>query len=323
MIQTENWPELYRRMLMIRKFEEKVSRLYADSEVPGFVHLYIGEEAVAVGVCHNLNQNDLITSTHRGHGHLIAKGGDIRLMMAELFGKKTGYCKGKGGSMHIADMDLGILGANGIVGGGLPIAVGAAYAIRLKKTSQVSVAFFGDGASNEGTFHEAVNMAAAWKLPVVFICENNQFGVSTRITRITNNANLADRAVAYGIPSLTIDGNDVLAVSEAAATAIGRARTGEGPTLIVADTFRHHGHFEGEVVTYWRKEELLAWKEEDPLRKLARKLKDEAGTVAADLLQWEREVEAELDAAVAFARQSPYPAPEEALDDLFWDEGGN
>lgn len=323
MNQKENWPDLYRQMVTIRKFEEKVSRLYADSEIPGFVHLYIGEEAVAVGVCSNLNQDDYITSTHRGHGHLLAKGGNLKLMMAELFGKKTGYCKGKGGSMHIADLDLGILGANGIVGGGFPIAVGAAYSIRLRRTSQVTVDFFGDGATNEGVFHEALNMASAWKLPVVFVCENNQFGVSTRIDRVTNNPDLAQRAFGYGIPGVTVDGNDVLAVADAAAEAIRRARAGEGPTLIVANTFRYHGHFEGEVVTYWTKDELNSWKAKDPLRILAQRMKSEAGVTDAHLQAWDNAIEAEIEAAVTFARQSPYPDPEEALEDLFWTEGGN
>lgn len=314
---------LYRQMLLIRRFEERVARLYADGEIPGFVHLYIGEEAVAVGVCGNLHSGDFITSTHRGHGHLIAKGGDLKLMMAELFGKETGYCRGKGGSMHIADLDLGILGANGIVGGGFPIATGAGYSIRLRRTDQVVVDFFGDGATNEGVFHEALNMTSAWKLPVVFVCENNQFGVSTRITRVTNNANLADRAYGYGVPAVTIDGNDVLAVQRAAAEAITRARSGGGPTLIVAQTFRHHGHFEGEAVTYWDKDELASWKANDPLLKLAETLRRDAGWTEGDLAALEREVEAELEEAVVFARQSAYPDPTEALTDLFHrTEGG-
>lgn len=313
---------LYYQMLKIRKFEQKVVRLYADGELPGFVHLYIGEEAVAVGVCSNLHNDDYITSTHRGHGHLIAKGGDVKLMMAELMGKKTGYCKGKGGSMHIADLHLGILGANGIVGGGLPIAVGSAYSARLRKTQQATVAFFGDGASNEGTFHESLNMASAWKLPVVFVCENNKFGVGTRINRITNLQDLSKRAVAYNIPGMNVDGNDVETVAKISGEAIVRARAGEGPTLIVADTFRQRGHFEGEVVTYWDKKELEAWKAKDPITTYGNKLIREGKAAEQDLKAWEQEITDLIEEAVAFARESALPEPEDALEDLFWSEGG-
>lgn len=318
----ENCIDLYRRMLLIRKFEEKVSQLYAEGEIPGFVHLYIGEEAIAVGVCSNLNKDDFITSTHRGHGHLIAKGGNPRLMMAELFGKKTGYCKGKGGSMHIADLDLGILGANGIVGGGIPIAVGAAYSAYLRGTSQVAIAFFGDGASNKGVFHESLNMSSAWSLPVIFICENNQFGVSTRISRITNVEDLSKRAVGYGIPGIRVNGNDVLAVQEAAKEAIDRARSGNGPSLIVADTWRHHGHFEGENVSYCSQEERNTWKEKCPLLSFAKLIKKEFALNDSDLKKYSDEIDIWLDEAVSFARKSDFPAPEEALDDLFYPVGG-
>jgi TPP-dependent pyruvate/acetoin dehydrogenase alpha subunit len=317
MASTVDMKELYRRMLRIRRFEEKVSRLYAAGEIPGFVHLYIGEEAVAVGVCSNLSGSDYITSTHRGHGHLIAKGGDVRLMMAELYGKKTGYCKGKGGSMHIADLDLGILGANGIVAGGLPIAVGAGYSIKLRKSDQVAVAFFGDGATNEGAFHEAVNMAAAWSLPVVFVCENNQFGVGTRIDRVTHETDLTTRAGSYGIPGVVADGNDVVEVQSVSAEAIGRARKGDGPTLIVARTFRHRGHFEGEVINYWDKKELADWKCADPITCLSDRLRTQAKVSDADLEGWQNAIDAELDEAVEFARQSEFPQPEDALEDLF------
>lgn len=318
----ENCLDLYRRMLLIRKFEERVSRLYADGEIPGFVHLYIGEEAIAVGVCSNLNKDDFITSTHRGHGHLIAKGGNPKLMMAELFGKKTGYCKGKGGSMHIADLDLGILGANGIVGGGIPIAVGAAYSAYLRGTSQVAVAFFGDGASNKGVFHESLNMSSAWSLPVIFICENNQFGVSTRISRITNVEDLSQRAVGYGITGIRVNGNDVLAVQEAAKEAIDRARSGNGPSLIVADTWRHHGHFEGENVTYCTKEERNTWKEKCPILYFSNLIKKKFRLTNDDLKIYSDEIDTLLKDAVSFARESDFPAPEEALDDLFYTIGG-
>lgn len=314
--------QIYAQMLKIRKFELKVARLYADGELPGFVHLYAGEEAVAVGVCSNLNDDDFITSTHRGHGHLIAKGGDVKLMMAELMGKKTGYCKGKGGSMHIADLNIGILGANGIVGGGLPMAVGAGYSAKLRRTKQVTVAFFGDGASNEGTFHESLNMAAAWKLPVVFVCENNKFGVSTRIDRVTNTKNIADRAKAYDIPGFNVEGNDVETIARVAGDAIARGRAGEGPTLIVADTFRHRGHFEGEVVTYWDKEELNAWKAKDPIAKYGDALVAGGKATREDLEQLEQDIDSQIEEAVTFARESAFPEPEDALHDLFWTEGG-
>lgn len=313
----ENCLDLYKKMLLIRKFEERVSRLFAEGEIPGFVHLYLGEEAIAVGVCSNLRKDDFITSTHRGHGHLIAKGGNPRLMMAELFGKRTGYCKGKGGSMHIADLDLGILGANGIVGGGIPIAVGAAYSAYLRGTSQVTVAFFGDGASNKGVFHESLNMSSAWSLPVIFICENNQFGVSTRISRITNVEDLSKRAVGYGIPGVRVNGNDVIAVQEAAKKAINRARNGEGPSLIVADTWRHHGHFEGENVSYCSQEERNAWKEKCPLLSFTKYIKKEFALNDFDLKKYSDEIDILLDEAVFFARKSSFPEPEDALDDLF------
>jgi TPP-dependent pyruvate/acetoin dehydrogenase alpha subunit len=317
----QHWIELYKRMLTIRRFEERASRLYAEGEIPGFVHLYAGEEAVAVGVCSALQKDDFITSTHRGHGHLIAKGGNLDLMMAELCGKSSGYCKGKGGSMHIADLELGILGANGIVGGGLGIATGSGYSAKLRGSSQVTVCFFGDGATNEGIFHEAMNMCSAWKLPVLFACENNQFGVSTRIQRVVGESDLSRRAAGYGMPSVSVDGNDVLAVEQAAAAAVQTARRGGGPTFLVAKTFRHHGHFEGEVVTYWDKGELAGWKQKDPIQTLAEKLKAEAGLGEEQLKGYLKEVEARIDQAVAFARRSPTPAPEDALQDLFGQEG--
>ena len=311
---SEQLLNMFECMVKIRKFEVSVSKLYANNELPGFVHLYIGEEAIAAGVCANLRKDDYITSTHRGHGHLIAKGGDLKLMMAELYGKETGYCKGKGGSMHIADLDLGILGANGIVGGGLPIAVGAGYSTKILKTDHVSVAFFGDGATNEGTFHESMNMAAAWKLPVVFICENNNFGVSTRIDRVTGNTDLAKRAIGYGMESIKADGNDVEDVFSKSKYAIDKARNGEGPTLIVADTFRHHGHFEGEVVTYWEKSELESWKLKDPIDQFRRKYI----SYESDIEKIERKVDEDIQDAIDFARKSDYPKAQEALEDLFY-----
>jgi pyruvate dehydrogenase E1 component alpha subunit len=303
-------------MFRIRTFEERVSRLYAKSEIPGFVHLYIGEEAVACGVCSNLNDDDFITSTHRGHGHLIAKGGDPKRMMAELYGRRTGYCKGKGGSMHIADMDLGILGANGIVAGGLPIAVGAAYSSMLRETSQVAVAFFGDGATNEGVFHEALNVASAWNLPIVFVCENNQFGVSARLDRVVRETDISKRALAHGMEGIRIDGNDVLAVKETSATAITKAREGKGPTLIVCQTFRFKGHFEGENVNYLNEGELESWKKRDPIPAYAEVLLAD-GVRQEELDEREEKVRSDIEAAIEFARASELPDPQDALTDLF------
>jgi len=322
MASTVNWLQFYRSMLTIRRFEERVSQLYADGELPGFVHLYIGEEAVAVGVCSVLNRDDYITSTHRGHGHLIAKGGDIKRMMAELYGKKTGYCKGKGGSMHIADMDIGILGANGIVAGGLPIAVGAGYSIKLRSSKQVAVAFFGDGASNEGAFHEAMNMASAWNLPVIFVCENNQYGVGTRLSRVTRLMDISKRALAYGMESSVVDGNDVLSVHESTAAAVQRARDDRGPTLIVAKTFRQRGHFEGENTSYMDADEMQHWLEKDPIHLFGALLKDRGIVDSKSLEQVDREIRRSLEEAVLYARESDFPLPEEALDDLFYEKGG-
>jgi acetoin:2,6-dichlorophenolindophenol oxidoreductase subunit alpha len=315
-INKKHLKDLFGGMLTIRRFEEAVTELYYGGEIPGGVHLYIGEEAIAVGACSSLNKDDFITSTHRGHGHLIAKGGDIKLMMAELLGKKSGYCKGKGGSMHIADLELGILGANGIVGGGIPIAVGAGYSAKLRGTEQICLAFFGDGASNEGAFHESLNMSSAWALPLIFLCENNKFGVSTRISRITNIEDLSKRANGYGIPGVRVDGMDVLEVEETAKKAIERARKGLGPTLIVADTFRYRGHFEGDKVNYWEEKELKEWMEKDPVRNTKNILLSE-GVPESEFEAIEKEIKIKIDDAVKFARVSDFPKGEEALEDLF------
>lgn len=248
--------ESYRKMVLIRKFEMCASKLFAQNKLPGFLHLYVGEEAVATGVCSALEVTDYITSTHRGHGHLIAKGGDVKKMMAELFAKETGYCKGKGGSMHISDRDKGILGANGIVGAGIPIATGAAFASKYKGDGRVAVSFFGDGAANRGTFHEALNMAAAFKLPAVFVCENNLFAISVCARYHMAISDISDRAAAYGMPGYSIDGNDVELVYETTKAAVERARRGEGPTLIECKTWRHRGHYEGDPDDYRTAEEL-------------------------------------------------------------------
>lgn len=256
---------MYETMNKIRMFELRLQELFAASEIPGFVHLYLGEEAVATGACAALTDADMITSTHRGHGHLLAKGGDLKLMMAEIFGRKTGYCKGKGGSMHIADMDLGILGANGIVGGGGPLAAGAALAAKYRKNEDVAMCFFGDGASNQGTIQESLNMASAWKLPLVFVNENNGYGISCPQCNSMAVVDIADRAAAYDMPGVVVDGNDVLAVYEAVSEAVKRARKGEGPSLVECKTYRWRGHFEGDACTYRCDEELKEWKAKDPI----------------------------------------------------------
>lgn len=308
--------DIYEKMVRIRQFEEKAAELFAAQKLPGFVHLYAGEEAVASAVCALLTDRDYITSTHRGHGHLIAKGGKLDLMMAELYGKRDGYCKGKGGSMHIADVDLGILGANGIVGAGQPIAAGAAFALKYKKTDAVAVCFFGDGASNRGTFHESLNLASAFKLPVIFVCENNQYGISNHQSTSMNITDVSDRAGAYGMPGVTVDGNDAIAVFEAAGEAIARARKGDGPSLIECKTWRHHGHFEGDPATYKKPEEQAAWLAKDPIPRLAKKLVELKYADEKSLETLWKKVEENLEAAVRFAEQSPYPQPSEVLTDV-------
>jgi pyruvate dehydrogenase E1 component alpha subunit len=307
----------YKTMVTIRTFEEKAAELFAAGKLPGFVHLYIGEEAVATGVCANLTDKDYITSTHRGHGHLIAKGGRIDLMMAELFGKATGYCKGKGGSMHIADVNLGILGANGIVGAGQPIAVGAAFACKYKKTDAVAVCFFGDGASNRGTFHESLNMASIFKLPVIFVCENNMYGISNYQKNHMNVSDISDRAAAYGIPGITVDGNDVVAVYEAAAEAVDRARKGDGPSLIECKTWRHRGHFEGDPCIYKDPKEQENWLKKDPVLSLEKKLTELKFATAVELEEIKAAVKEKIDSAVLFAQNSPDPDPDDVLTDVY------
>jgi pyruvate dehydrogenase E1 component alpha subunit len=308
---------MYERMLKIRHFESRVSELFAAGEMPGFVHLYLGEEAVAVGVCAALNDDDYITSTHRGHGHIIAKGGDVKLMMAELYGKATGYNKGKGGSMHIADPSLGILGANGIVGAGIPIATGAGMSSKLLKTGRVAACFFGDGGANQGTFHEAINIASAFDLPVIYVCENNLYGVGTLQSQVRKVEDIGDRAAAYAIPGRVVDGNDVLAVYEASAEAVARARSGNGPTLIECKTYRWRTHFEGEPDTYRPPEEVEAWLKREPIAPYRQYLIQEGILDEQEAARIEAEVIGELDAAVEFARASPLPEPESALTDLW------
>lgn len=304
-------------MLEIRCFEEKVYDLYGQNLVPGTIHLYAGQEAVAVGVCANLREDDYITSTHRGHGHCIAKGAQLNRVMAEILGKKTGYCKGKGGSMHIADFSSGMLGATAVVGAGLPIAAGAGLSIKLRKTDQVVACFFGDGASNQGTFHEAINMASIWNLPVLFVCENNLYAMGTHQTIVMTIENIADRAVAYGIPGVVADGNDVLAVYEAAHEAVDRARKGKGPTLIECKTYRHKGHSRFDPATYRPKEEVEKWMKRDPIAQFKARLIEMKTLTEEEVNKIEQEVTATVDDAVKFAVESPHPAPEEALENVF------
>ena len=316
-LKKEKTIELYRKMLEIRCFEEKVYDLYGQNLVPGTIHLYAGQEAVAVGVCANLREDDYITSTHRGHGHCIAKGAQLNRVMAEILGKKTGYCKGKGGSMHIADFSVGMLGATAVVGAGLPIAAGAGLSIKLKKTDQVIACFFGDGASNQGTFHEAINMASIWNLPVLFVCENNLYAMGTHQTRVMAIENIADRAAAYGIPGVAVDGNDVLAVYEAAHEAVDRARKGEGPTLIECKTYRHKGHSRFDPATYRPKEEVEEWMKRDPIAQFKVKIFEMKTLTEEETNKIEQEVATAVEDAVKFATESPQPAPEEALENVF------
>lgn len=316
-LRKEQLSQMYRKMLEIRLFEEKVFDLYGQNLVPGTIHLYAGEEAVAVGVCSNLSKDDYITSTHRGHGHCIAKGADLKRTMAEILGKKTGYCKGKGGSMHIADFSVGMLGATAVVGAGLPIAVGAALSAKLRKTSQVVACFFGEGASNQGTFHESINIASVWSLPVVFVCENNLYAMGTRQSTIMNIQNVADRAAAYGIPGTIVDGNDVLAVYEAARKAFERARTGLGPTLIECKTYRHKGHSRVDPAKYRPREEVEQWLAKDPIKLLKQTIVEDEILTQAEIDNIEKEVAGEVADAVKFALMSPYPKGEEALDDVY------
>jgi len=314
--------DLYRTMVRIRTFEKTAERLFLQGELPGFIHLYIGEEAIATGTMANLRTFDYITSTHRGHGHMIAKGAGTKKMMAELFGKKAGYCKGKGGSMHIADLSIGVLGANGEVAGGLPIASGAGMAIKLKKTDQVVVAFFGDGASNRGAFHEALNWCSVYKLPVIFLNENNQFASTERVRETTSVENVSDRAIGYNIPGVSIDGNDVIAVYETVKEAVKRARNSGGPTLIEAKTYRIKGHFVGDPTLYRDKKEVEEHWINEPIGKFEKQLKEMGMLTESEKEAIWRGAEKEIKEAVEFAQKSPYPEPGDALTDLFVDDAG-
>lgn len=315
--------ELYRKMMLIRMFEEQARDLFMKNMMRGATHMYIGEEAIAVGVCAALSQGDTITSTHRGHGHCLAKGGDPKRMMAELLGRATGYCKGKGGSMHIADLDLGILGANGIVGGGVGIAAGAAFAALYRDDGKVSVCFFGDGALNQGNFFETANMAGLWKLPLIYVCERNRFAEFSYTDRYFSDPDLTKRSVPFGFPAIEVDGNDVLAVYQAAQEAVARARKGEGPSLIVADTYRIMGHTIGDPLTYRRKGEVEEWQgpAHDPILRFKNCLLDNQLIAEEQLAAIDDEVRQGIAAAVKFALESPEPEVPTLWDDVYVLEG--
>jgi len=309
--------EIYTIMVKIRFFEERAITEYRKG-LPGFVHPSIGQEAIPAGVCAFLREDDYTITTHRGHGDIIAKGAQLDRMMAELFAKKTGYCKGKGGSMHIADVSRNILGATGIVGDGIPIAAGVGAALKMQGRDSIMVAFFGDGATNSGAFHEGMGLATAWCLPVLFVCQNNQYQQSTPTRDYCRLTDIADRAKAHGIPGITVDGNDAIAVAEVAREAIDKCRKGEGPILIVGNTYRTVGHHMGDPGTSYRpKEEIEEWKKKDPIKRLRQQLVGNKMATDAELDEIENNVLRELDEAVKFAQESPEPAPEEALEDIY------
>ncbi|AKF95453.1 thiamine pyrophosphate-dependent dehydrogenase E1 component subunit alpha [Brevibacillus laterosporus] len=318
MITEQKLVELLHQMWVIRFFDEKVDEFFAKGLIHGTTHLCVGQEATAAGAIAVLQPADKITSTHRGHGHCIAKGADVNKMMAELFGRETGYCKGKGGSMHIADVEKGNLGANGIVGGGIPIAVGAALTSQMKKLGYVTISFFGDGASNEGSFHESLNMASIWKLPVIFFCENNQYGMSGPVTEMVNIENIADRSKAYGIPGEVVDGNNLLAVMNAVAEAAERARRGEGPTLIEAKTYRYKGHSKSDAKKYRTREEELDWrKNRDCIKRLQESLIEKGLLTQEQAKEIEQQAKKEIEDAVMFAEKSPMPALDTLEEDVY------
>ena len=317
----EQLRDVLRKMYLIRKFEEGAEECYTRGLIHGTMHLSIGQEASALGICMPLTVEDQITSTHRGHGHCIAKGATVDRMFAEFFGKTTGYCKGRGGSMHIADVTMGNLGANGIVAGGIPIAVGAALSAKMQKNGKVVVCFFGDGANNEGAFHEALNMASIWKLPVVFVCENNGYGMSTSTARSTAVANIAERAAGYSMPGVIVNGNDFSAVAEASNTAVERARRGDGPTLIECKTYRHRGHSKSDRNKYRTKEEIEEWKAmRDPISLFETELQQFGIIDEAGLATLQASVVAEIAAGVEFAQSSPAPSTDEVLNFVYTEQ---
>ena len=316
----ERHQQMLRSMLTIRRFEERAAADYHAGAIYGVVHSYIGQEAIAVGVCSALTRDDQIISTHRGHGHCLAKGADLKRMMAELYGRQTGYCKGRGGSMHIADFSIGMLGANGIVAGGIAIVTGAALAAQMDGGDRVAVAFFGEGASNAGPFHESINIAANWNLPILYVCENNLYASGTPASETVSTGQVAARAAGYGIPGVTVDGNDVTAVFAAATTAVERARAGQGPTLIECKTYRHRGHTErGQVEDRRPPGEVEEWKRRDPIERLAGDLIRRGELTQSQRDAMEAEVLRTIEAAVEFAAASPFPEPQAVLEDVYAD----
>jgi len=303
----------YATMVLIRRFEERAAELRQQGLIPGFLHPYIGQEAVAVGVCAALGAGDVLTSTHRGHGHMLARGAHPEKMYAELFARRDGYNKAKGGSLHMIDTALGFLGANGIVGGGIPLATGAALELKRRGAEAVAVSFFGDGATNEGSFHESLNLAALWKLPVLYVCENNFYGEFTPQSKHQAITSIAARADAYGMKGVTVHGNDFVAVRDVATEARDRALAGEGPTLIEAQTYRHRGHYEGDMARYRPKDEVAEWMARDPISTLGGLLVSEHGYTEDDLAAGRDRVERVLDEARDFASGSPHTEPDEAL----------
>ena len=311
---------IYETMNKIRAFEEKAYKLFEENKLRGSVHLYTGEEACAATVCSTLTNEDYITSTHRGHGHCIAKGAQLDLAIAELMGKATGYCKGRGGSMHIADLTKGNLGANAIVGGGIPIATGAALAIQMQKRKNVSVAFFGDGASNQGTFHEAINFSAVHKLPVIFVCENNGFGISVPLSESTATQRVVGRAAGYGIPGYTVDGYDVFDIDQAFLKAKERALAGEGPSLIEVMTFRYRGHWTGDQEPYRSREEVEEWKKKYAIERFGNAIVEKEWATREELDKIKAAAFEEMEKAAEFALNSPEPDETHLLDDVFYAE---
>jgi acetoin:2,6-dichlorophenolindophenol oxidoreductase subunit alpha len=315
----ESLLDLYRSLVLIRRFEERASELRLAGFIPGFLHPSIGQEAVAVGACAALGPEDVITSTHRGHGHMLARGAEPRRMYAELYARQDGYNRAKGGSLHMIDTELGFLGANGIVGGGIPLATGAALQLKRTGSQAVAVSFFGDGATNEGAFHESLNLASLWKLPAVYVCENNLYGEFTRQDKHQPVKDIAVRAASYDMPGVVVDGNDVLAVRQVMGEAVTRARSGDGPTLIEAKTYRHRGHYEGDMGAYRSPEEVSEWLARDPIAVFGRRLVEEHVVAQVALEAVASEVERVLDEAAEFADASPHPSPGEALEDVYLD----
>lgn len=316
-LDAETLETMLSQMLLIRSFEETAEQLYFQGLIHGTMHLSIGQEASAVGACAALRAEDYILSTHRGHGHCIAKGARADQMMAEFFGKETGYCRGRGGSMHMADVDTGNLGANGIVAGGVPMAAGVGLSIQMQQQDRVALVFFGDGAANEGAFHESLNLAAIWNLPVIYFCENNHYAMSMSIFKASKVENLSERAAGYGVAGVTVDGNDAIEVYRATREAVERARSGGGPTLIEAKTYRWKGHSKSDKQRYRTKEEVKQWQERDPIARLAQRLLEAGLLDEGTLARMQAEVEEEIAAAIDFAKRSPEPDPATILEGVY------